>query len=281
MKEDIVKRLAIAKAFIDERLEDEFAWEEAAEVAGFSPFHFHRLFRSWLGLTLTAYVRERRLMRAAEAVRCSEAKLIDIGLANGFEGLETFSRVFKRKYGLTPGEYRKRRRGGMNDMKVQIIELRDTRVVGVSVRTDVTKDRKISEAWKQFSLLCMKIPNVKENAIAFGLEIYQEAMKGIRTGEFTYVACIEVDGNGVIPEGTIAIEIPGGRYAVATHQGSTERLQETFGHLYGEWLPSSGDTLRHWVVEGGTRAFDFEAYDGRYSEGDPMSELDVYIPLRG
>ncbi|TYP79159.1 AraC family transcriptional regulator [Paenibacillus methanolicus] len=281
MNEEIVQRLAIAKQYIDQRLDEEPTLEEAAKAAGFSPFHFHRLFRGWLGLTMSAYVRDRRLARAAEAIGTTDGKLIDIGLAHGFEAAEMFSRSFKRKYGLAPGDYRKRRRGGLHDMDIRITERPATRVIGVSVRTDVALDRNIAEAWREFGRLCASIPNVKPGARAFGLELYEEAAQGTRSGAFTYVACIEVEEHAAPPSSMTMLVIPAGRYAVATHKGSTERLQETFGYVYGVWLPASGESLRPWDGVDDAAGFDFELYDGRYRDGDPESELDVYVPLQG
>ncbi|HZG55283.1 AraC family transcriptional regulator [Paenibacillus sp.] len=282
---ETLARLLAAKQYVDERLDEDVRLEDVAAAVGCSAFHFHRLFRAWMGVTLAEYVRDRRLQAAGYALKRTNDKLIDIGLSCGFASPETFLRAFKRKYGVTPGDYR-RGRGGAGTMKVIIKERQATTAVGVAVRTDVAKDRNIAEAWTRCAAMCEGVPNVKRGGMAFGVELYEPGMEG-RAGAFTYVACIETDGEGIAPEGMVALTIPGGRYAAATHIGSTERLQETFDYVYGVWLPESGERARAWPAAGGANGtfptgrcgFDVEAYDDRYRENDPTSELEIWVPL--
>lgn len=84
-----------------------------AAEAGYSPFHFHRLFSSQLGETPAGYVHRMRLERAAYLVAVTEAPLIDIGLAVGFGAAETFSRAFRRRFGMAPRAYRKAARANL------------------------------------------------------------------------------------------------------------------------------------------------------------------------
>jgi AraC family transcriptional regulator len=65
--------------------------------------------------------------------------------------------------------------------------------------------------------------------------------------------------------------IPPATYAVFTHHGPITRLGETYGHIYGEWLPSSGYAR--------TDGPEFELYDARFRHDAPDSEMDIYIPV--
>ncbi|SEN54377.1 GyrI-like domain-containing protein [Paenibacillus sp. OV219] len=109
----------------------------------------------------------------------------------------------------------------------------------------------------------------------YGLELY-EPQAGARSGQFTYMAGVQVSDLSALPQGVSGYTIPGGRYAVFTHVGSTELLGETFGYIYGEWLPASGETLREM---NGTHSFDLEFYGPRFQEGRADSELQIYVPL--
>jgi len=91
---------------VEAGLDGELRLTSLAREAGYSPFHFHRLFTRRLGETPAKYVERRRLDRAAYLVAVTEASLIDIGLAVGFGSAETFSRAFRRRFGVPPRDYR-------------------------------------------------------------------------------------------------------------------------------------------------------------------------------
>ncbi len=156
----------------------------------------------------------------------------------------------------------------------RIVEMPDKWLAGIEVSTNTAKDRNISKAWKGLQEVCSNISGLVEHGPAYGLELYEPGAEH-RDGTFTYLASIEVAAGAALPHGVTTRHIPGGRYAVFTHRGSTEMLGETFGYIYSEWLPASGETLRDIERHG----FDLEFYDSRYKEGNPDSELDIYVPL--
>lgn len=156
----------------------------------------------------------------------------------------------------------------------RIVEMPDKWLAGIETSTNTTKDRNISKAWKGLQEVCSNTPGLVDNGPAYGLELYEPGAKH-RDGTFIYLASIEVAAAAALSHGVTARHVPGGRYAVFTHRGSTEMLGETFGYIYSEWLPASGETLR----DAERHSFDFEYYDSRYKEGDPDSELDIYVPL--
>ncbi|MEZ4428560.1 MAG: AraC family transcriptional regulator [Nannocystaceae bacterium] len=77
-----------------------------ARVAHFSPYHFHRVFKAVAGETLTAFVQRARLERAAYLMKAAPARpLGSIALEVGFSAQSDFNRVFRRRYGLAPGDW--------------------------------------------------------------------------------------------------------------------------------------------------------------------------------
>ncbi|MCK0471075.1 helix-turn-helix transcriptional regulator [Halalkalibacter sp. APA_J-10(15)] len=94
-------------AFIENNLHERLSLESIAKHAGFSKYHFHRLFYKEIGQSVMDYVRSRRLANAAHLLLQSDEKIIDIAFYFRFESQESFTRSFKKAYHLPPGQYRK------------------------------------------------------------------------------------------------------------------------------------------------------------------------------
>ena len=98
--------LRMAK-WIDAHLEKEATLTDMAREIGYSPAYCSMQFHRMTGLTLREYAMQRRLYRAALAIRETEARLIDIALDCGYATHEALSVAFRRAYGVTPAEDRR------------------------------------------------------------------------------------------------------------------------------------------------------------------------------
>ena len=86
----------------------ELTLELVAAHAGFSIDYFNKIFFAHTGFSVMEYVRFKRMKEAANLLRCTEKDVLDIALDCGYEAHESFSRAFKKQYGMTPVEYRKK-----------------------------------------------------------------------------------------------------------------------------------------------------------------------------
>ncbi len=86
------------------------AMEEAAKMANVSYYHFSRLFKKTTGFNYQSYCNHLRLQRAEELLLHSDLSIAEIAAAVGMETNSGFSRLFKRTYGISPMQYRKKRR---------------------------------------------------------------------------------------------------------------------------------------------------------------------------
>ena len=86
----------------------ELTIEEIAEHAGFSTDYFNRIFLAHTGFNVMEYLRFCRLKNAAIQLRNTGDNVLDIALKNGYESHESFTRAFKKQYGISPVEYRKK-----------------------------------------------------------------------------------------------------------------------------------------------------------------------------
>lgn len=96
--------------YIEDNLTEAISLEGVSAVAGYSLFHFSRLFLELIGETPGDYIRKRRLSEAARELVNSRKSILDIALDYQFQSQEAFSRSFKRFFRASPGTYRKRRR---------------------------------------------------------------------------------------------------------------------------------------------------------------------------
>ena len=80
--------------------------EEAAGLCYYSKSHFMKYFRQYMGLSFVQYLNDYRLSKAAGLLVSTEDSVTDIAQRCGFDNLSYFNRLFRRKYGMTPGRYR-------------------------------------------------------------------------------------------------------------------------------------------------------------------------------
>lgn len=80
---------------------------DVARVAGVHPVHLARSFRQHYGCTIGEYIRDLRVDFVCRRMRLSNAPLAEIALAAGFADQSHLTRLFKRRMGLTPSEYRR------------------------------------------------------------------------------------------------------------------------------------------------------------------------------
>ena len=93
--------------YVEENLHEPLTLESIASQSYFSKYHFHRIFQSSIGMTVTEYIRLRRLANASSDLLYTNERILDIALYYRFESQESFTRAFKEIYKLPPGKYRK------------------------------------------------------------------------------------------------------------------------------------------------------------------------------
>ena len=102
------QRIEKVLQFIVDHVDEELTVEVLADVAHFSSFHFHRLFRAVCGQTIGETVHQVRLEMAAERLLSSEWDISMIAQQCGYESSEAFSRAFKRRFGVSPMVFKRR-----------------------------------------------------------------------------------------------------------------------------------------------------------------------------
>jgi len=104
-----MQNLSEALSYIEENLTESGNFDRLAECIHYSHSHFRHLFTRETGQPIAAYIRAKRLERARAQILNTNRTILDIAVGNGFNSPQVFNRAFKRRYGVTPTQLRKRR----------------------------------------------------------------------------------------------------------------------------------------------------------------------------
>ncbi len=101
-------RLKGILAYIDENFREPLRQETVASRFFFSPQYFSRYFRKYTGMTFTQYLSGRRVHAARKELLQTRDLVVEVALRSGFPDERSFINAFKRLYGVTPAQYRKK-----------------------------------------------------------------------------------------------------------------------------------------------------------------------------
>jgi AraC family transcriptional regulator len=254
-EQDYHERIVRTLVYIQRRLDDELTLEEAAGVAAFSAFHFHRVFRGLVGEPFKEHVRRLRLERAAQRLKHLDKPVTGLALDAGFETHEAFTRAFKAMFGTSPSDYRAAHKPAPESpsgthfeetsgyhppdygepLRVEVKELPALRIVFLR---HVGPYGEVGATWGR--LCAWAGPRGLLGPRTRMLGISYDDPDVTPPDKLRYEAAITTD-RPVEPEGEIGVrELPGGKHALVTHKGPYQDLSKTYQRLCGDWLPKSG-----------------------------------------
>ncbi|WP_165223888.1 AraC family transcriptional regulator [Aquisphaera insulae] len=234
-----------------------------ARVARFSPFHFHRVFRSLVGEPVHAYVRRMRLERAVfRMAHGPKESLTRIALEAGFASSSDFSKAFRQAYGFPPSGFSRRRwleeskirqallpnRGygfeaeataeSPDGFRVRVVErpaqpIAYVRVIGGfdPEKTMAAHERLMAWARARRLAATSRLLGISpDDPEITPMERYRfDWGLTLPTGE-------RADGDAGVSAGVIAA----GRFAVVRCRGDVHMEYRAWTHLFRGWLPRSG-----------------------------------------
>lgn len=149
-------------------------------------------------------------------------------------------------------------------MEPRFVSLPALTLVGMMMR--VRPQGKVpGQLWDEFGPRMGEIKHVTGPDVAYGLTNNMD----MGSGEFDYMAGMQVSRTDDIPDGMVSFNVPAQTYAVFPCTLPT--LREVFEHIYGAWLPASGYVR--------TSGPELELYDETFDPRDPAAVFEVYIPV--
>lgn len=285
----MLKELNQVINYIEKNLTAGITLEEISEYAGVSDYHFRKIFYYLSGLTLSEYIKNRKLSEANKDLLNNE-RVTDVAFKYGYESMDGFTRAFKSWSGFLPSEVAKTGvsksfpklsfyidvKGG-ESMDYKIVEMPSFKFAGVSKRVPMQFEG-VNNAIKELANSITQeqreamyaIQNIEPyEVVNVSYEHEHNFMKD--EGELTHlIGVLTTEEN--TSELLDVIEVSACTWAVFPNEGPfPETLQQTYAKTYSEWLPISD----YEVVQ--LPGFSFTKMD---EEKENYAYSEIWMPVR-
>ena len=255
---DLLKNMNDSIRYIEENLTNEIDYKEVARLSFCSEYHLKRMFSFLAGVSLSEYIRRRRLTLAAFELKDSNLKVIDVAMKYGYNSPDSFARAFQSLHGITPSEARVNGHSlksypqltfhlsikGGNEMNYRIEEKEKFRIVGIKKRVPIIfngVNPEIASMWKSLDEKTInelkKLSNVEPLGLLSASTNFSEGRLEEK-GELDHY--IGVATTRECPDNLTLLEVDASTWAVFEAVGPfPETLQNVWGRIYSEWFPSS------------------------------------------
>jgi len=285
-----LRQVQLGIDYIESKLDQGITPTDVAFHAGISRWHFQRIFKALTHETLKKYIRGRRMANSLDLLLKTRLRILDIAISAGYENQESYTRAFRKTFGMTPLAYRQLEKKKMFLKKVEInedyirhiqsnltleptIEFKPKRII-VGIRT------KFFSVDSEKNNIAEKLPALWDNFL-LRMDEVEHRVRGSSYGalyriseddeQLNYMAGVEVLDATSIPKGMEALVIDECYYAQFTHRGQVSKLDTTVDYIYSNWLLNS--KYKH------TYGPDIELYGASYHPISEESVIHYAIPI--
>lgn len=238
---------------VEDNLENEIDYNKLAKLLGTSSYTMQRIFNFLTGITLTEYIRKRRLSKSAEELRGTNHKIIDIAVKYHYDSPVSFSNAFKKMFGMSPAVFRKNSNieivyfprleinfevKGINGLEYRVVEMEEQtfygKTTGIISDTDKKAIRNLYVDVIKDGTMDYIRNSANGKALYYGLyhTIYENGNK-TKKGKY-YIL-------GEMPhKDFVKIKLPKAKWAcfkLPNHK--QDDILELSDNIYDNWLPES------------------------------------------
>ncbi|WP_162364444.1 helix-turn-helix domain-containing protein [Acerihabitans arboris] len=242
--------------WIERNIHQPLSIDDVSEKSGYTKWHLQRLFKQYSGYNLAEYIRARRLSTAAIELRFCRKRVFDIALEYGFDSMQSFSRAFKQRFGISPGQYRDQPHWILSGLcpplnvpssgipiQPSVKSLPDLCLLGITVTSTCSFEDVVSRReqpgftlWQTLFKDFRIIPPV-----AFGLSQVKLTAEGNLEHHY-FMAVSQQEKTGLRRAETM--KLAGGTYLSFIYCGHASALKEFISYIYLIYLPTKRITRR-------------------------------------
>ena len=284
------QRINMVIDHVRSHLNDDLSLDALAKVAGFSPFHFHRIFKSITEETISDMVMRLRLERAAALLRATpKLSITDAAFECGFKSVAVFSRAFKKQFGLNARQWdrqsplknskngqlmdryprytieRLRDFAQQDEFEVEIRSLSEQRLAYIRVFDSYSQFSRITEAYYRLvEWYCQKGGSL-ENTTLYGMSQDDPEITPLKLCRFDWCLTVPVDWQG---DREISVQaFPACQLATICGLSDVRQEVNALQYLFRYWLPHSRyqpanlpgmEIYRRQPIDLGWEIFDFD-----------------------
>lgn len=265
--------------YIDSHLSEEIELKKLARIAHISPYHFHRIFFSIIGENVGEYILRLKMEYAAGALLNNTKSLHEIVDYTGYQTVQSFSKAFKKHFGISPSYFRKKPTytSQLQKEKIPLItpiseikEVDSFNCIYIRIIDVYGSPKSYNMAWGKLYHFAKDNELINDDTEYIGLCFDDPTITSPNRCRF--YACITVNKK-VSPTGEFGTrQIKGGLYAVFTLIGPYSHLMTYYNYIYLEWLPKSKYKLRN--------SFSYEKYlNNPETTSSSALKTEIYIPV--
>lgn len=242
--------------WIEGNIHQPLSIDEVSRKSGYTKWHLQRLFKHYSGYNLAEYIRARRLSVAALELRLCHKRVFDIALAYGFDSLQSFSRAFKQRFGISPSQYRDQPdwhlsglcpplNVSLSDIPIQpsVKSLPDLYLMGMNFTYACSFDDVVSRREQPgFSLWQTLFKDFRIiPPVAFGLSQVKSTAEGQL--EYHYFMAVGQQESAELRHAE-TVQLAGGTYLSFIYCGQASALKDFISYIYLNYLPTKCVTRR-------------------------------------
>lgn len=237
-------RIGRVSRWIADHLDHPLDLDRMAEIACFSPYHFHRVYRGVMGETVTDTVRRLRLQRAADTLIRTDAAITQVAAKAGYGSVAAFTRAFKADYGMPPAAYRARREAWrpdtahpFGDPNMYEMIIRDTPDLRLATMPHTGSYLAIGKTFEAMTPIVAGQGLFGPGTILVG--VYLDDPRAVAEPALRSFAGVTIEPHQTPMPPLSTQTVVGGRTAVLRFVGPYSELHVAYDWLFSTWLPSA------------------------------------------